>query len=199
MHLLHMMRTIDAFKPKVVIVDPITSLSDIASQYDLKRMLVKLIDFLKAKNITTMIGGLADSANAADSSSISISSLIDSWLLLRDIEANGERTRALFILKSRGMPHSNKVREFVITNQGVQVLDVFSGPDGVLVGGAREIGSAKQDALNILTHELAERDAADRQSKIKLLHAQIVDIGQELTRLETSQMLLLDKQLQSKP
>jgi circadian clock protein KaiC len=198
MHLLHMMRTIDAFKPKVVIVDPITSLSDIASQYDLKRMLVKLIDFLKAKNITTMIGGLADSANAADSSSISISSLIDSWLLLRDIEANGERTRALFIRKSRGMPHSNKVREFVITNQGVQVLDVFSGPDGVLVGGAREIGSAKQDALNILTHELAERDAVDRQSKIKLLHAQIVDIGQELTRLETSQMRLLDKQLQSK-
>ena len=188
MHLLNIQEVINSFDPKIVIIDPITSLRDIASEYDLKRVMVKLIDFLKSKDITIMIGSLADSSEPPDSSALSISSLIDSWILLRDIESNGERNRALFIRKSRGMPHSNKVREFIITDQGIEILDVFSGPEGVLVGGAREIGSAKQVAINVLNRELAERDMAETENKIKALHTKILDIGQELTHLEATKL-----------
>lgn len=198
-HLLRMIKVMDSFRPAVVIVDPITSLGDIADQYDLKRMVVKLIDYLKVRGITAMIGSLDDSADAPDGSSISISSLIDSWLLLRDLEANGERTRALFIRKSRGMPHSNKVREFIITDQGVEIMDIFSGPEGVLVGGARLIGSAKQDAQTILMRELPVRDIADSEKKIIALHSKIVEIGQELTQLEASKSKAVAKQNSSPP
>jgi len=193
MHLLNMQSVINRFNPKVVIIDPITSLRDIASEYDLKRAMVKLIDYMKSKDITMMIGSLADSSEPADSSSLSISSLLDSWILLRDIESNGERNRALFIRKSRGMPHSNKVREFIITDHGVEVLDVFSGPEGILVGGAREIGSAKQVAINMLKRELEERDMTETETKIKHLHSQILDIGQELTQLESTKLKVLKK------
>jgi circadian clock protein KaiC len=91
------------------------------------------------------------------------------------------------------MPHSNKVREFIITDHGVEVLDVFAGPEGILVGGAREIGSAKQVAINVLKRELEERDMAETEIKIKHLHSKILDIGQELTQLESNKLKVLKK------
>ena len=184
MHLLNMQKIIQSFDAKVVIIDPITSFLNIASNDDLKRMLVKLIDFMKFKGITVMMGSLAISTEAFDSAANAISSLMDSWLLLRDIEANGERTRALFIRKSRGMSHSNKVREFVINDHGIAILDVFTGPDGVLVGDARVAGSAKRDAQAIELKDIAERERIVRDIKINVLHAQIQTIENELKLLE---------------
>jgi circadian clock protein KaiC len=147
-------------------------------------MLMKLIDFFKSKGITVMIGSLTASGEAPDGTSVAISSLIDSWILLRDIEANGERTRAVFIRKSRGMSHSNKVREFVITDHGVDILEAFSGPDGVLVGDARVLGHAKQEVLALAEQQTALQNKIETNLKIKQLHTRIVDIGEELIQLE---------------
>ena len=185
MHLLTMEREVERYDPQVVVIDPITSLVNIASPFELKRMLMKLIDFFKVKGITVMIGSLVTGGESQDGTSIAISSLIDTWILLRDMEANGERTRAVFIRKSRGMAHSNKVREFVITDHGVDVLDAFTGPEGVLVGDARILGRAKQEAVNLVAQQSVARDLAETNLKIKQLHARIADIGEELIQLET--------------
>ena len=132
-----MFKEIAAFRPDVVIVDPMTSLLAAGSDSETRAMVTRLIDFLKAQQITSLFTSLTNEGSPLQQSEISISSLMDSWLLLQNIESNGERNRGLYVLKSRGMEHSNQIREFVISQRGIDLVDAYIGPGGVLVGTAR--------------------------------------------------------------
>ncbi len=136
MHLVTMHNAVEAFAPSAVIVDPISSLLTTGNENEVKSMLVRLFDYLKSKQITCFVTSLS-SADGREETEVGISSLIDTWLQVRDIENGGERTRALYLIKSRGMGHSNQVREFVITSSGLDLIPVAVGPQGVLTGSAR--------------------------------------------------------------
>ena len=137
MHLATMFKEIAAFQPAVVIVDPITSLLDAGTDSETKGMVTRLIDYLKAGQVTSLFTSLTHGGHALQQSEIAMSSLMDSWLLLQDFEGNGERNRVLYVLKARGMAHSNQVREFLISNRGIDLVDAYIGPSGVLTGASR--------------------------------------------------------------
>ncbi len=138
MHLVTVIKMVQDFCPDVVILDPLTSFLSMGDEGQVGFMLMCMIDFIKGRQITAFITSLVHSSGAPEESGAVVSSLIDTWLLLRNTEDNGERNRALFILKSRGMSHSNESREFVLTDKGIRILDVVRKSDGkVLTGSAR--------------------------------------------------------------
>ncbi|HMC96101.1 MAG TPA: circadian clock protein KaiC, partial [Flavobacteriales bacterium] len=137
-HLVAMHRTIVEFKPAVVVVDPISNLTMERKDADVKPMLMRLIDHLKVRNITALFTSLTDvSATMQEDSEVGVSSLMDTWLLLRNVEHNGERSRALVLLKARGIAHSNQVREFVLSDKGVALIDIHVQDGRVITGRAR--------------------------------------------------------------
>ena len=176
-HLVHMYNLVNEFKPSVVAVDPISNLTGHQNDADLSLTLMRLIDFLKTQGITALFTSLnAESANTPGSQ-LGASSLMDSWLWLNNIAFNGERTRTLQVLKSRGMPHSNQVREFVFSNHGVDLIDVYMYGDQVLTGTARVAHEAQVQATSALRerdHERRMRDLTDRR---KAVDAQIAALN----------------------
>jgi circadian clock protein KaiC len=170
MHLAIIHRLIDETKPKVLVVDPVTNLNAIGSDLEVKSALTRLIDLLKTQGITTVFTSLTDDSAHAEQSEIGISSLMDTWILLRNLEHNGERNRGLYVLKSRGMAHSNQIREFVLTGQGVDLINVYTGPGGVLTGTARVVQEARENAETLRRHaEIARRrrDLAHRRAVLE--------------------------------
>ena len=123
---------------------------------------------------------------------MAISSLIDTWLLLRDIEIGGERNRGLYILKSRGMDHSNQIREFILTDQGIELLDVYVGPEGVLTGSARLSQEAKNDAEQLLHQQEIERKQSGIKLKRAAMEAQIVVLKSEFKEEESETTKLIE-------
>ena len=136
LHLLTLKKLIRDFQPKTVIIDPISNLISVGNPNEVNSMLVRLIDLLKINNITALFTSLNPYANS-DFAEDSISSLVDTWLAVRDVERAGERNRGLYIIKARGLAHSNKVREFIITSHGIKILDIEMGPYGILTGSER--------------------------------------------------------------
>ena len=133
-----MHRLIDAWQPRVVIMDPVTNLIAVGSETEVKAMLARLIDFMKLRQITALFTSLTEGGRAAERTDLGVSSLMDVWMLLGNLEANGERNRAIQIVKARGMAHSNQVREFVMTDRGIMLVDVSRRADGsVAIGSAR--------------------------------------------------------------
>jgi len=145
MHLVSCHKLILEFKPGVVVLDPIGTLTMAGTASDTTSMLTRLMDFLKSKQITAVWTSLT-SGNEKEKTDVAISSLVDTWLLLRDIELGGERNRAIYVLKSRGMAHSNQIREFLLTDHGIELADVYLGPEGVLTGTARKSQESKETA-----------------------------------------------------
>src|SRR5689334_5422186 len=146
-HLVAMHRLIDEWKPRVVVVDPVTNMTAVGSEIEVKAMLARLIDFMKLRQITALFTSLTEGGAAAERTDLGVSSLMDVWMLLGNPEANGERNRTIQIVKARGMAHSNQVREFVMTDHGVVLLDVSRRADGsVAIGSARDArGSGRSD------------------------------------------------------
>jgi circadian clock protein KaiC len=136
-HLSAMHRLIDEKRPRVVVVDPISNLISVGTSVEVKAMLARLIDFIKVRQVTALFTSLIIDEAHPEGTDVGISSFMDTWLVLRNIEMNGERTRALSVVKSRGMPHSNQVREFVLTSHGLKLLDVLRDQGRVLVGSER--------------------------------------------------------------
>jgi len=153
-------------------------------------MLLRLVDFLKMRNITVVFASLTTGGERQELTDMAISSLIDTWLLLRDIETGGERNRGLYILKSRGMAHSNQIREFILTNHGIELLDVYVGPEGVLTGSARLSQEAKNQAEQLLRHQEIERKQSGIELKREATDAQIVVLKSEF-KTEESEILKL--------
>jgi circadian clock protein KaiC len=136
-HLSSMHRLIEKSRPRVVVVDPISNLISVGTSVEVKAMLARLIDFMKVKQMTAMFTSLTLDEGHPEGTDIGISSFMDTWLVLRNIEVNGERNRMLNVLKSRGMPHSNQTREFVLTNRGLKLLDPLRDEHGQVLMGAR--------------------------------------------------------------
>ena len=179
MHLARLQRDVEELQPEVVIVDPISALIAIADESEVRAMLTRLFDFLKMRGITNMHVALTQSGKEQDSE-LGVSSLIDTWLQLREIEHAGERNRTVYVIKSRGMAHSNQVREFLITSDGVRLVDVYVGPQGVLVGSARDMQAALDAAANAdrarveeRARRAFERRKREVQARIEALHAEI--------------------------
>ncbi|MCE8429313.1 MAG: circadian clock protein KaiC [Candidatus Methanoperedens sp.] len=169
-HLVKMYKLVREFKPKVVIIDPVTNLIAIGSDTEVKSMLSRLIDFLKSNQITAFFTNLSHTGAALEQTEFGISSLMDTWLLLRDIEIGSERNRGLYILKSRGMAHSNQIREFLLTDDGIDLVDVYLGPAGVLTGTARiaqEIQEKAAQNLHKREIEQKKREIYRRRAAIK--------------------------------
>ena len=176
MHLAAMHKLFDEFKPQAVVVDPITNLAIIGSQPEVRSMLTRLIDYLKMKKITTLFTNLTTSGTDLEHTEAAISSLMDTWLLLRDIELGGERNRALYVLKSRGMAHSNQIREFLITNKGIKLQDVYLGPEGVLTGSSRTAQEAREKSAALAIAQEIERKQREILRKQQIMEAQMVAI-----------------------
>jgi circadian clock protein KaiC len=143
-HLFKMQQLIEEFQPEVVIVDPITNFLAVGTTGDVKMMLMRLIDHLKSRLITTIFTSLTEGGTPLEQTDIGVSSLIDTWILVRDIELNGERNRGLYVLKARGAAHSNQIREFLITSKGLRLMDVYVSPEGILIG-SRRIAQQERD------------------------------------------------------
>ncbi len=179
-HLAGMQKLVRDFQPDAVIIDPVSNLVTAGTIAETESMLVRLIDYLKTAGITAVLSYLTSGGRAAEATEIGISSLTDSWLLLRDIELAGERNRGLYVLKSRGMKHSNQIREFVLTDSGVRLLDVYTGPEGVLTGSmrvaqeSRERTQARNRTLDL------ERKRREVERKRKALQAQVASLEAEL-------------------
>jgi circadian clock protein KaiC len=149
-------------------------------------MLTRLVDYLKSEGVTAMFTSLTNGANRdRELTDVGISSLMDTWILLRDLELNGERNRAIYILKSRGMKHSNQVREFLLTSQGIDLADVYIGPGGVLTGSARAKQEAVDTAEKLLLQQTMEKRLRDLDRKRKLLDAQILALQAEFEAEES--------------
>jgi len=181
-HLVAMHETVQSFRPAVVVVDPISNLTFERSESEVKPTLMRLIDFLKQQEITSLFTSLTTGGNATsalEDSQVSVSSLMDAWLLLRNVESNGERNRTLNVLKARGMSHSNQVREFVLSGDGITLVDVYVGADRVLTGAARVAQAAHEQAAADLRREDHDRKLRRLASRRRVLDAQIAALTAE--------------------
>jgi circadian clock protein KaiC len=176
MHLAVTHKAVNAFKPDIVILDPINTFVIGDKENEVKTMLMRIVDFLKAKQITALFTSLTSGESALENSDVGISSLIDTWLLLRDIELNGERNRGMYVLKSRGMANSNQIREFILTDHGVELRDVYVGASGVLTGSARVAQEALENAEVLTRKQDIERKKRELERKRKVLEAQIASL-----------------------
>jgi circadian clock protein KaiC len=193
MHLVQMHKKIESFKPEVVIIDPISNLHTAAGGDETAQMLLRLIDILRAKGITTLLINLTRSGNLTETSGEALSSMVDSWLLLRDVETYGERNRVMYVLKSRGMQHSNQLREFVIGKNGVGLIPAWLSSDAVLTGSARLaqeqrdiIAAAREsDEEKLVCLKLEQKQRA-LNAKIEVLVAERLAAEEELTKLSAN-------------
>jgi len=183
-HLMSMQFMIDDFRPTTVVVDPVTNLSQVGSLRDVRLMLSRLVDYLKARNITILFTSLTQGGTDAELTDVGISSLADSWMKLQNLEAGGERNRGISILKSRGMSHSNQVREFLLTDQGIDLVDTYTGPEGVLAGSARVAREDDERAQEAALRLEIERLEEDRKKRRALLEDQITRLRSEYESAE---------------
>jgi circadian clock protein KaiC len=197
-HLVQMQKLIDDFKPSSVIIDPITNLIAAGDENDVKSMLTRLIDYLKTKQITSMFTNLTRNEGLERTES-EVSSIVDTWILLRDIELGGERNRGIYILKSRGMAHSNQIREFLITSKGIDIIDVYTGPTGVLTGSARLVQENQDKAAEDSRKEEIEKLQRDLDRKRKLMEAQVSALQTEFAaeEEEVKQLMVQEKREES--
>jgi circadian clock protein KaiC len=172
-HLLEMTRLIRTFNPEVVVMDPITNLITVGLAADVKSMLTRLVDHLKTREITAFFTSLSSPDGSAEQTDIVVSSLMDTWIVLKDIQAEGERNHGLTIVKSRGMAHSNQLREYRLTANGFHLEDVYLGPQGVLTGAARAALEAEEVAASLARTQEMERQKRQIERKRSVVDAQI--------------------------
>jgi circadian clock protein KaiC len=178
-HLTTMYREVREFRPQLVIMDPITSFLRSDGRGDAEAMLVRMIDFLKGGEVTSVFTSLTRGGSALEQSEVGVSSLIDTWLVVKEIEQQGERNRGLYVTKSRGMSHSDQIREFQLTDEGVKLKDAYVGPEGVLTGSARLAQEAREEASKVKRQEDIERRQRELERKRQALDAQIAALRLE--------------------
>jgi circadian clock protein KaiC len=184
MHLLQIHKLVERHKPTAVIIDPITNLL-LGNRSELHSMLMRMIDFLKTKQITGFFTALTAGRNKeVEESEVGISSLIDTWIFARDVELSGERDRCIYVLKSRGMAHSNQVREFVMSKNGIRLLPVYVGSGTVLTGSARLSQEARERADELVRQQSKEEQRRLLEGRRKALEAQIAAMRSEFAQEE---------------
>ncbi len=183
-HLVQIHRDIEDFAPSAVIMDPMSALLHSGSERQANAAILRLVDSLKSDGITAFFVSLTHGGEASEQTQLQVSSLMDTWLLLRDMEVGGERNRGLYVLKSRGMAHSNQIREFRIIAEGVTLLDVYAGPEGVLTGSARLAQEARESADKMKRRQEIERRRRDLQRQRGKMEAAIEALREEFEQLE---------------
>ena len=192
MHLVATHKAVNDFKPGVVIFDPINTFLIDDKEFEVKTMLMRIVDFLKLNQITALFTSLTTGGTALEHADTNISSLIDTWLLLRDIELNGERNRGMYVLKSRGMANSNQIREFILTNHGVELRKVYKGPNGVLTGSARIAQEALENAEVLTRKNDIERKKREIERKRKTLEAKIISLYADFESEESEALKMIE-------
>jgi circadian clock protein KaiC len=171
---------VDQFRPRVAVLDPVTDFAALGSEAEVKAMLTRLIDFFKTQQITALFTSLTAGGTVLEATNLGVSSLMDTWLLLRDVLHGAERNRFLHIVKSRGMAHSNQMREFLLTDHGVELRDVYVGPSGLLLaGGAREELEAQEKAQVLVRGQETEAKKRNLESKRQAMEAQVAVLQAE--------------------
>lgn len=188
LHLVNIHKVVRAFKPQVVVIDPLSNLITVGEQKQVRSILTRLIDFLKSEGVTAVFTDLTAAELNLEKTDIGISSLMDTWLLLRNLEHNGERNRGLYVIKSRGMAHSNQIREFVNTDSGVRLLDVYTGPGGVLTGASRIAQETRDRAEAVQRRQAIEVRQRALDRKRRSLEAQIALLTAEFEEAEDEAM-----------
>ena len=171
-HLATMYRDVTDFEPAAVVIDPMSALLGAGATGDVHSMVLRLVDFLKARGVTALFTNLGVSSENV-TTEIQISSLMDVWLLLYNRESNGEHNRQLYLLKSRGMAHSNQVREFIMSSEGIKLRQAYVGPEGVVTGSARLVQEAKDKAAALVRVQDMERRSRELERKRREIAAQI--------------------------
>jgi circadian clock protein KaiC len=194
---------IASFQPSVVVVDPMTNLLTVSTLNEVRSMLTRLVDFLKTKGITAIFTSLTLAGGSLEANEADVSSLMDTWILLKAMEVGGERNRALYVLKSRGMEHSNQIREFVLTNDGLRLLDVYLGPEGVLTGSARVSQEGREKAAGTSRRQQLEGRGRELDRKREIFEARMTmlraefEVEEEVIQQSISESKLLDEELAS--
>ena len=191
MHLTVMLREIARFDPQIVVVDPLSSFLKVGNEGELQRMMLRLLDALKVKGITSFFTSLTPGVSTQERTEVAISSLIDTWLLVRDIELGGERNRSLYVLKSRGMAHSNQIREFSLSDQGIALRDAYIGPAGVLTGSARLSQEAVERSVKLRRDQEILRKQTELGSQRAAMEAQITAIRAGFAALEAAAVAVI--------
>jgi circadian clock protein KaiC len=189
-HLVQIHKLVQEVEPSTVIVDPISNFVSGGTAADAHAMLLRLIDFLKTKRITAMFTHLTSGGRTLEATDVGVSSLIDTWLLVRDFELGGERNRGLSVIKSRGMAHSNQVREFLITSHGIALQDVYVGPEGVLTGSMRAAQEAREKAQALTRRQEIELRQRELEKRRAATRAQIAALEVELEAAEREAALI---------
>ena len=184
MHLLRIHKLIEKHKPQCVVIDPITNLMHGSGDKEVYSMMMRLMDFLKNSGITAIFVSLTAGGSKLESSTVGVSSLADTWILLRDIESDGERNRCVYVLKSRGMAHSNQLREFVITTKGIKLIPPYIGPGGVLTGTSRINQEAKEKFAALQRDFEISRKQREVSRKRRALEAQAASLQAELVTVD---------------
>jgi len=195
MHLAVMHRLVRKFDPGLVVVDPISNLASAGTADGAGSLLLRMIDFLKSSSITAMLVNLTSGGKSQEATDIGVSSLIDTWLVVRDIEVGGERNRGLYVIKSRGMKHSNQVREFLITDNGIQLEDVYIGPEGVLTGSLRLAQEARARAEAVEQQQQRERRQRELERRRAALEGQIAALRSEFDAIEEEARIVAEQGL----
>jgi circadian clock protein KaiC len=205
MHLAVVYKLVRQFKPKVVVIDPLTTFLGEGDKNEVKAMLTRLIDIMKSQQITAMFTSLTSGGMAnLEQTEIGISSIMDTWLFLRDIEINGERNRGLYVLKSRGMAHSNQIREFLLTDHGIELVDVYVGSGGVLTGTARQALETQEKSDALRRRQEIERQRRNLAAKHESFEARVAalraefkvethELEKSIAEAESSEQLLIDE------
>ena len=195
-HLVAIYKLVKQFKPSVVIVDPVSNLTSAGTPPEVQSALLRLVDHLKTEQITAFMTALTSGGDALEGTEVNISSLIDTWLLVRDIEIGGERNRGLYVLKSRGMPHSNQIREFLLTDHGIDLLEVYSGSEGVLTGSLRSAQERKEKAAMVNRKQENERRQRELERKRRALEAQITALRVEFDSVEEEARIISEQDVE---
>jgi circadian clock protein KaiC len=180
MHLVRIHKAIVEFDPSIVVIDPLSSMLQAGDEHEVRNTTLRVVDFLKERQITSIFTDLIGGGKEQEKTDVAISSLIDTWILLRDVEISGERNRTLLLLKSRGMAHSNQVREFLLTDDGIQIRDAYLGPAGVVTGSARIALEAQEQAARVAHRQEIQRRKLDYERKCQTIQAQISTLNAEL-------------------
>ncbi|MET4074813.1 circadian clock protein KaiC [Hymenobacter sp. UYCo722] len=184
-HLVTIHKLVKEFDPYAVVIDPITNLISVGNMSEVRSMLTRLIDFLKVNNITALFTALVNTGlSRTELAEEGVSSLVDTWISVRDLEGIGERNRGLSILKSRGMAHSNQVREFIVTSHGVELLDVVLGPTGIVTGASRLTQQMQEHAEILAAHQEADRRDRELERRRRTLEANIANLRTEFESVE---------------
>jgi circadian clock protein KaiC len=189
MHLARMHRDLAQVRPEVVVIDPISALRGPHSQ--VHATLIRMVDLLKSRGITALFTSLRTDGSLLDDTDLGLSSLMDAWIKLLDVEADGERNRTLYVIKARGMSHSKQMREYRITDRGIEVIDAYIGPEGVLTGTARLAQEAREQAAAARRRQEVERRRRDLVRRRETVERQIAEMRAGLEAEEQEVITLL--------